>query len=85
MFYILGVVAVLWGISAGRISLTMSNGPREGTRYAAFVVAALAGLFLGGLVGVGTSFGLLAGVLVGTLTALGGTAVGFLGAMAITD
>lgn len=85
MFYILGVVAVLWGINVGRVSLTMSNGPRQGTRNGAFMLAGVVGLVVGALVGLLTSFAFLPALLIGTLTALGGTLVGFLGAIAITD
>ncbi len=85
MFYILAVIGVLWGAFTGRACATMSNGPKQGTRNGAFFFAGVAGLVVGALVGLFSTVGFIPAVLIGLVTALGATTVGFMGATALSN
>lgn len=61
-----GILAVFIGIVCGRTAKTMSDGPKQGTRFSGFVVSSLIGIVVGGLVALFVP-GLIAGVAYGSI------------------
>lgn len=89
---VLGVVGFLWGFNAGKVSGTMSNGPRQGTRFGAVVFAALFGLVVGAIgafsglaaLAIPGAVGFLATVLMSAFTTGAATLVGIFAGNALT-
>lgn len=84
IFYILAAVGFFWGLHAGRVARTMSNGPKQGTTFGAHVFGAIGGVVFGAVAGLIGAAPFLAGLLIGGFTGLATTFFGFLAASALS-
>lgn len=85
IFSILAAVGFFWGLHAGRVARTMSNGPKQGTTLGAHVFGGIGGVVFGALAGLIGAAPFLAGLAIGGITGLAATFVGFLASNAFGD